>query len=92
MNSIAQTKYAYLTTLVGVALTSITTVYGYARTLLFRQAFSTNGQFRNAYTPMHASLRFGLSNNLTILAVVIALVGVIWLGMTMRKRRTVKES
>jgi len=94
MNSKQQNKYAYLTTVVGVALMAITTIYGYVRSLLyrpeFRQAFNSNGQFGNAYYPMHTGARFGFTNNLAILAVVIALVGVVWLGLTMRRTRIAK--
>lgn len=96
MSSIEKTKYAYLTTTVGVALMAVTSIYGYVRALLFRpalmQTFNTNGQFGSGYPAMHAGLRFGFTNNLTILAVVIAIVGVVWLGFAIRTRRTRKTA
>lgn len=96
MSSTEKTKYAYLTTAVGVALMAVTSIYGYVRALLFRptftQTFNSNGQFGNGYAAMHGGFRFGFTNNLTILAVLVAIVGVVWLGFAMRTRRTKKAA
>ena len=96
MSSTEQTKYAYLTTAVGVALMTATTIYGYVRTLLFRpnfvQTFNSNGQFGTGYAAMHGGSRLGFTNNLAILAVLIALVGVVWLGFAMKRARAGKSA
>ena len=96
MSSTEQTKYAYLTTAVGVALMTATSIYGYVRTLLFRptftQTFNSNSQFGTGYAAMHGGSRLGFTNNLAILAVLIALVGVVWLGFAMRRARAGKTA
>jgi len=96
MSSTEQTKYAYLTTVVGVALMTASSIYGYVRAALFRptfvQTFNANSQFGTGYAAMHGGSRFGFTNNLAILAILIALVGVVWLGFAMRKSRTGKTA
>jgi hypothetical protein len=85
MASIGQTKYAYLVTVVGVALMAVTTIYGYVRAMMFRptfgQGFNSTRQFMNPNGP-RAGFGFGFTGYLGILAAIIALVGVVWLGLT----------
>jgi hypothetical protein len=79
MNLIRNTRYSYLLAVVGVALMTITTFYGVARAMMirttFRGSFSGPRQFGNS---------FGLTNSLTILAIIIAIVGLAWLGFALR--------
>jgi hypothetical protein len=78
-----QVRYSYLVTLVGVAIMTITTAYGLVRAILTRDVFASRGGFGGGRQLGIAS--FGLTNNLTIFAVIIALVGLAWLGLALRK-------
>lgn len=77
-----QIKYPYLVAAVGVAMIAITTAYGAVRSMLIRETFrgGFNGtrQFGNVNS-------FGLTSGLTILAVTVAIVGLAWLGLVLRK-------
>lgn len=94
-----QIRYAYLTTLVGVVLATIATAFTTISSFLFRQAsrrptsvtlgnFTGPGQFGN-FTRAHEFGNMnpsgGFVNNFAILAVIIAVVGVLWLGLSLRK-------
>jgi hypothetical protein len=80
-----QVRYSYLVAVAGVALATINAAYGAVRTALvretFRGGFNGTRQFRNA-TPFAP---FPLTSSLTIVAVIIALVGLVWLGLALRK-------
>ena len=93
-------KYSYLVTVVGVALMAVSAIYGAIRTLFVRQMFRPNGNFnsnfngnftRNFNGTFTGSRQFtggnpfGLTNALTIVAVITAIVGVVWLGLALRK-------
>ncbi len=82
-----------------MVLATITTAYTTISSFLFRQTsrplppgtsgnFTGNGQFGN-YTglPQFGNMNSygGSVNNLTILAVIIAIVSVLWLGLSLRK-------
>jgi hypothetical protein len=92
-----QIKYAYLTTLLGVVLATITTAYTAIRPLMVSQRlraypignFTGTRQFGNfTGTRQFANMNpyGGFVNNFTILAVIIAIIGVLWLGLLLRKR------
>jgi hypothetical protein len=83
-----QVKYAYLTTLVGVVLTTITTAYTAIRTLMVGQRLRAypSGNFTGTRQFANVNPYGGLVNNLTILAVMIAIIGVLWLGLLLRAR------
>jgi hypothetical protein len=95
MVSVGQTKYAYLVTVVGVALMAVTTIYGYVRAMMFRPAFrggfNSTRQFMNP-NGAGAGFGFGFSGYLGILAVIIALVGVVWLGLAMMRTLSGKKT
>lgn len=65
---------------IGVAIMAVTTVYGAARAMMirttFRGGFSGPRQFGNS---------FGLTSSITILAIIIAIAGLTWLGSVLRK-------
>ena len=89
-------KYSYLVTAVGVVLMAISAIYGAIRALFVREMFRPNGNFNGNFTrnfngtfvgnrQFAGGNPFGLTNALTIIAVVIALVGLVWLGLVLRK-------
>ena len=91
-----QTKYAYLTTLVGVVLATVTTAYTAIRSSLVSRRFGSD--FLGNFTGTRASGNFtrtnqfgnmspygGFVNDFAILAVIIAVFGVLWLGLSLRK-------
>jgi hypothetical protein len=94
-----QIRYAYFATLVGVVLATITTAFTTISSFLFRQAsrrptsvtlgnFTGPGQFGNFTGAPHLgnmNPSGGFVNNFAILAVIIAVVGVLWLGLSLRK-------
>jgi hypothetical protein len=95
MLSFSQTKYAYLVTVVGVALMAVTSIYGYLRAMMFRPAFrdgfNSTRQFMNP-NGAGTGFAFGFTGYLGILAVIIALVGVVWLGFAMTKTLSGKKT
>jgi hypothetical protein len=88
MDSATQVKSSYLLTAVGVALMAVIAVFDSVRAMMFRPAFrsgfNATRQFANPNgNPM--GFGFGFTSGFAILAVVVALVGVIWLGLALRK-------
>jgi hypothetical protein len=77
-----QTRNPYVVTVVGIALMAIATTYGAIRSMMvratFRGNFSGPRQFGNGAA-------FGVVNGLTIVAIILTLVGVVWLGLVLRK-------
>ena len=73
--------YSYVLTVVGVALMAISTLFGAVRATFARQTFATAG-FSNHRFGMNP---FGLTSALTILAMLITIVGLVWLGLTLRR-------
>jgi hypothetical protein len=79
-------KYAYLTTLVGVVLAAITTAYTAIRPFMFSQRFRANppGNFTGTRQFVNMNPYGGFVNNFALLGVIIAIIGVIWLGLLLR--------
>jgi len=90
-----------LVTAVGVVLMTVSAIYGVIRAFLVRQMFrptgnfngNFNGNFTRNFNGTFTGSRqfaggnpFGLANVLTIIAVIIALVGIVWLGLALRKQ------
>ena len=77
-------KNPYLVSVIGVCLMAITTVYGAIRAVMFRQMFqvSTGAAGFAGHRGMNP---FGFTNGLTIIALVVAIAGLVWLGLTIRK-------
>jgi uncharacterized membrane protein len=94
-----QVKSAYLVTVVGVVLMAITTIYSDVRALMFRAmfrpgGFNGSGGFNGTGGPgagfsgarqFGGGFGFGLTNYVTILGLIIVIVGVVWLGLALRK-------
>jgi len=82
MDMWSQTKHAYIVAVVGVALLVVVEAYGVVRALLIRQ------MFRGRFGPVAARQfvgPFGAIDFLLILAVVITIVGLAWLGLNLVK-------
>jgi len=105
LNNRKQLTYAYLVTLLGVLLVTITTAYTTIRSMLFAQRrfrpnfssgnFTANNQFGNftgARPFGNVNPYGGVINSLTILAVIIAIIGVIWLGICLKKAQAAKPT
>lgn len=77
-----QVKYSYLITVVGVALLAITVAFGAVRPMLIRATFrgglGGTRQFGNANP-------FALTSSLAILAAIMTIAGLAWLGLALRK-------
>ncbi len=76
--------YPYFIALVGVAIFTITTAYSVVRGMLIRETFRAGFAGRQAVN----AGAFGLTSDVTILAVVIAIAGLVWLGLTLRSSHT----
>ena len=84
-NAGQQIGYSYLVTVVGVALMAITEVYVAVRAALFRGISDTRP---NVGSRQFGSVSpFNWTSSLTILAIIIAIVGLAWLGLALRKSR-----
>jgi hypothetical protein len=89
-----QVKSAYLLTVLGVVLMAISTIYSDVRALMFRPMFrpggfnGTGGGPGAGFSGAHhfgGGVGFGLTNYVTILGLIIVIVGVVWLGLALRK-------
>jgi hypothetical protein len=94
-----QVKYAYLITLVGVVLATITTAYTTIRSFMVPRRFGSNlpgnftgtrafGNFTRTNQFGNVNPYGGFVNNFAILAVIIAIIGVLWLGLSLRKHHS----
>lgn len=92
MDSKHEVRYAYLLSAAGVVLMAITSIYSIVRALLFRPTFD-RGSF-NSTLRMQGGfsgaagggrIAYGLVNDVTALAVLLAIVGIIWLGLALKK-------
>ena len=104
MSNRKQITYAYFITLLGVVLATITTAYTTIRSLIaprrFRPEFNSGNFTRTATNQFgnftgtrqfgYVNTYGGLVNGLTILAVIIAIVGVLWLGISLKKAQVAK--
>jgi hypothetical protein len=88
MSNMSQTKLPYLVTAVGVGLMAISELYSYVRAVMFRAMFQTGGgSYGSGFSGRHFGGGFGvgLPSILTTIAVVVAVVGILWLGLALRK-------
>lgn len=90
--------YAYLVALVGVVLAAVTTAYNAFRSYMFSQmrrpSFNPGNFTGNQFGNFTRVRQFGNPNpyggivgSVMILAVVIAIIGVVWLGLCLRKSK-----
>jgi len=95
-----QIKYAYLVTLVGVAIATITTAYTAIRSFMVSQAFRVSrpfvnpgnftgarqfGNFTGARQFANVNPVGGFINYLGLVAAIIAIFGLAWLGFALMK-------
>jgi len=80
-----QFKYPFLIALVGVALVAVTVIYGIVRRVLVMVAFASRRGF-GAGRLLRVANPFGLGNALIVLGAIIAVVGLAWLGLSLRKQ------
>ena len=86
MNNIGQMKNAYLVSVVGVGLMAVMTAYNAVRAVMIRQMFqASTGAAGFAGHRQFGMNSFGITNQVTVIALVIAIVGIVWLGLAIRK-------
>jgi hypothetical protein len=87
MGNRSQTKYPYLVTAVGVALMAVSEIYSYVRAMMFRAMFRPGaGSGFGGGRQFGGGFGFGLPGVLATIAVIIAIVGIVWLGLALRKQ------
>ena len=76
----------YLTTVIGVVIVAAAQVLSYVRMAMF-MAMMQSGGGNYSYTGEHFGRGFGFGGPsiITTVGVVIAVIGVVWLGLTLRK-------
>jgi hypothetical protein len=85
----SQSKYPYLVTAVGVGLMAVSELYSFVRAMMFRAMFRPGGGPGPAFgggRQFGGGFGFGLPSILTTIAVIVAIVGVVWLGLALRKK------
>jgi TctA family transporter len=84
--NIGQMRNAYLVSVIGVGLMAVMTAYNVIRALMTRPMFqASTGAAQFAGRRQFGMNPFGLSNGLTIIALIVAIVGLVWLGLAFRK-------
>jgi TctA family transporter len=80
-------KNAYLVSVIGVGLMAVMTAYNLVRAaVMTRPMFqASTGAAEFAGRRQFGMNAFGLSNGLTIIALVVAIVGLVWLGLAVKK-------
>jgi hypothetical protein len=88
--------YAYFVALVGVVLAAVTTAYNAVRSYMFsqmRRASFNPGNFTGSGAGNFARFRQfgnpygGIVGSVMLVAVVIAIIGLVWLGLCLRKSK-----
>jgi uncharacterized membrane protein len=88
MTTMPQSKYPYLVTALGVGLMAVSELYSFIRGMMFRAMFHPGGGYGSGFSggrQFGGGVGFGLPSILTTIALIVAIVGVIWLGLTLRK-------
>lgn len=86
MSNIGEMKNAYLVSVVGVGLMAIMTAYSAIRAVMIRQMFqASTGAAGFVGRRQFGMNPFGLTNQMTIIALVVAIVGLVWLGLAIKK-------
>ena len=90
----SQSKNPYLVTVVGAVLMAIGEVVGTVRGMMFRAMLrpggfnGTGGGLGTGFSGgarLSGGFGFGLTSDVTIIGLIIVIVGIVWLGMTLRK-------
>lgn len=80
----SKTTLPYLTTVIGVVIVAAAEIWGYVRIAMFT-AMMQNGGYSSYSGLRHFGGGFGGSSIITAIGIVVAVIGVIWLGLTLRK-------
>ena len=84
----SQSKYPYLVTALGVGLMAVSEFYNLLRGMMFRVMYQPGAGYGSDYSGAHhfnGGFGFGLPSILTTVAVLLAIVGIFWLGLALRK-------
>jgi uncharacterized membrane protein len=83
----SDTKFPFLVTAIGVGLMAISEVYSFVRVMMFRSMFRAGGGPGPGFggRQFGGGFGFGLAGVLTTVGLIIAIVGVVWLGLALRK-------
>jgi len=88
ISGMSQAKYPYLVTALGVGLMVVSELYSFVRAMMFRAMFRAGGGYGSGFgggRQFGGGFGFGLPNILATIAVLVAVVGVVWLGLALRK-------
>jgi len=83
-----QTKFPYLVAAFGVGLMTVAEVYSYVRAMMLRAMFQASGSHGSGFEggrQFSGGFGFGGMNMLSTIALVVAIAGIVWLGLAMRK-------
>jgi len=80
-------KYPYLVTALGVGLMAVSELYSFLREMMFRAMFQSGAGYGSGFSGGRhfGGGGFGLPSILTTIALIIAIIGVLWLGLALRK-------
>ena len=87
MSAASQTKFPYLVTAVGVTLMAISELYSFVRAMMFRAMFRPGrgpGAGLGGGRQFGGGFGFGFPGILATIALIVAIVGVVWLGLALR--------
>jgi len=84
MSDISRSKYPYLVTVLGVGLMAVSELYSFVRAMMFRAMLRPGSGYGGA-RQFGAGFGFGSTSILTTLAIIVAIIGVVWLGFALRK-------
>jgi len=90
ISNTSQTKFPYLVTALGVGLVAVLEVYSYVRAMMLRAMFQAGGGYGSGFAggrQFSGAVGFGGTSILTTIAIVVAIAGVVWLGLALRKSR-----
>lgn len=88
MSNTSQIKFPYFVTALGVGLVAVFEVYSYVRAMMFRAMFQAGAGYGSDFAggrQFSGGFGFGGTNILTTIATAVAIVGVVWLGLALRK-------
>ena len=81
---LSKTTLPYLTTVIGIVIVAGAQIWSYVRMAMF-MAMMQNGGYGPQSSLPHFGGGFGLTSIITTIGVIIAIIGIIWLGVTLRK-------
>jgi uncharacterized membrane protein len=87
-SNMSQAKLPYLVAALGVGLMAVTEVYTYIRAMMLRAMFQAGGHYGSGFQggrQFNGGFGFGGTSIVTVIALVVAIAGVVWLGLALRK-------